>query len=241
MGMLLILALTPRPGLAGPRDDYAALEAEMETAQVEFDKAMEAIMPKDDAKLDESKLPPDGRVAVLKKMDALVASSAGTPDGGFIAGQTLLWSLGIEPKNALTRFDNVAKKYPDELALIDILMDVPFVASESETPENWIKTLETLSKSAKEKDIQLGAVFAVARVQLDAKKLPEARSGFERVRKMSPDSEQARQAKGYIFEIENLQIGMPAPDFVAKTLDGKEISLKSLRGKTVLLNFWATW
>ena len=30
-----------------------------------------------------------------------------------------------------------------------------------------------------------------------------------------------------------------APDFSLKTLDGKEVSLGSLRGKPVLLNFWA--
>jgi cytochrome c biogenesis protein CcmG, thiol:disulfide interchange protein DsbE len=33
----------------------------------------------------------------------------------------------------------------------------------------------------------------------------------------------------------------PAPDFKLKDLDGKELSLSSLSGKVVLLNFWATW
>jgi thiol-disulfide isomerase/thioredoxin len=33
----------------------------------------------------------------------------------------------------------------------------------------------------------------------------------------------------------------PAPDFKLKDLDGKDLSLSSLRGKVVLLNFWATW
>jgi len=32
-----------------------------------------------------------------------------------------------------------------------------------------------------------------------------------------------------------------APAFVARDLDGREISTASLRGKVVLLNFWATW
>jgi thiol-disulfide isomerase/thioredoxin len=32
-----------------------------------------------------------------------------------------------------------------------------------------------------------------------------------------------------------------APDFTLETLDGKSMSLSELRGKAVLLNFWATW
>ena len=35
--------------------------------------------------------------------------------------------------------------------------------------------------------------------------------------------------------------GNTAPDFVLKDLSGKEIKLSSLRGKVVVLNFWATW
>lgn len=36
-------------------------------------------------------------------------------------------------------------------------------------------------------------------------------------------------------------VGKPAPDFTLKTLDGKTLTLSDLRGKTVVLNFWATW
>ena len=34
--------------------------------------------------------------------------------------------------------------------------------------------------------------------------------------------------------------GLP-PNLVLKTLDGKEMSLASFRGRTVVINFWATW
>lgn len=33
----------------------------------------------------------------------------------------------------------------------------------------------------------------------------------------------------------------PAPQFTRRSLDGAQISLRSYRGKVVLLNFWATW
>lgn len=39
----------------------------------------------------------------------------------------------------------------------------------------------------------------------------------------------------------DLQVGRPAPDITLNTLDGQHIALHELRGKTVILTFWATW
>ncbi len=36
-------------------------------------------------------------------------------------------------------------------------------------------------------------------------------------------------------------IGKQAPGFTLKTFDGQELKLSDLEGKTVLLNFWASW
>lgn len=38
-----------------------------------------------------------------------------------------------------------------------------------------------------------------------------------------------------------IAIGVKAPDFELKTLDGKSVKLSDLQGKKVILNFWATW
>lgn len=36
-------------------------------------------------------------------------------------------------------------------------------------------------------------------------------------------------------------VGRPAPSFSLQDLDGRNVSLSSLRGKVVVLDFWATW
>jgi peroxiredoxin len=40
---------------------------------------------------------------------------------------------------------------------------------------------------------------------------------------------------------EQAQVSAPAPDFTLSTLEGKQISLSSLRGKVVFVNFWSIW
>jgi DsbE subfamily thiol:disulfide oxidoreductase len=40
---------------------------------------------------------------------------------------------------------------------------------------------------------------------------------------------------------QNPRIGKPAPEFQLNTLDGQPVSLSDLKGKPVLINFWASW
>ncbi len=44
-----------------------------------------------------------------------------------------------------------------------------------------------------------------------------------------------------VARLEKEIMKQPAPDFSLVDLDGRKVSLKSLKGKTVILDFWATW
>lgn len=40
---------------------------------------------------------------------------------------------------------------------------------------------------------------------------------------------------------QTLKLGSKVPDFTLSLFDGSQVSLSSLQGKTVLINFWASW
>jgi len=48
-------------------------------------------------------------------------------------------------------------------------------------------------------------------------------------------------ARSFVSQSGSPEIGKPAPDFTATAVDGKTIRLSELRGKVVVLDFWATW
>ncbi|MEJ5105671.1 TlpA family protein disulfide reductase [Chryseobacterium sp. MYb328] len=46
---------------------------------------------------------------------------------------------------------------------------------------------------------------------------------------------------GYTFAQNKIEIGKKAPEIVMSQADGSPFSLSSLKGKLVLVDFWATW
>lgn len=42
-------------------------------------------------------------------------------------------------------------------------------------------------------------------------------------------------------ELPSTMIGKPAPHFSLKNMEGKEVTLDSLKEKNIVINFWATW
>ena len=51
----------------------------------------------------------------------------------------------------------------------------------------------------------------------------------------------ARAATIGLLDDQPLEVDQPAPDFFLRTLNGRSVRLSDYRGKTVVLNFWASW
>lgn len=59
-------------------------------------------------------------------------------------------------------------------------------------------------------------------------------------KKTVPESKSA-ETSTTTSNLKGLEAGAKAPDFELKTLTGETVKLSSLKGKKVMLNFWATW
>ncbi len=241
--MLVFGAASLHEVRGNPAKDFEALEEQLEAAYSAYAEAR--------AKAEGNGRSPEafsGRekvecVAILRRMDAVVDSAGGTPDAAEPAVRTFLWTARTELDLEwfLPRFERMVNQHSENEAVIEALEALPDKYSLASEPKAWTEATRRLAERTKNKAVQSAALTAEGLVLLKSGDSRRAKPVFERIISLGFNEEQTRTAKGYLFEIERLQIGMTAPDFSARTIDGKEFSLHSLRGKTVLLDFWATW
>ncbi len=85
------------------------------------------------------------------------------------------------------------------------------------------------------------AVYVDGQILAQLKQDDAAKKQFEQFVKMRPEDDPNRQrALRYIDDPELARARM-APPFSITTMDGQRVSLDELKGKAVLIDFWATW
>ena len=120
--------------------------------------------------------------------------------------------------------------------------------------------LETVLERAMNKEVQALAIYynAVAKEGRiaaaegpgsDPDKVAKARAevveAMEKAAKLSPDTKVGENTLAKMVEADlagmKINVGNAVPEVEGTDLEGKKVKLSSLKGKVVLLDFWATW
>ncbi len=241
--LLTTHGLSPK-SVDNPLAKYETLVMELHQANTAYQQARDATSsaPGGDKGAPFSAAP-DPRVEVLRRMDRLAEKTLGTADGAEIALGVFDWSwrLDADLERLVDRFARLVEHYPNHPDLVDPVGTVAEAYAASGSPQDWTALLDKLARTTTDDDLRIGSLFIKGRVQINAGLLDQAKATLNHIVKTYAKSAYIPRVTGLLYEVEHLQPGMAAPEFVTKTLDGETVALASFRGKVVLLNFWATW
>jgi peroxiredoxin len=124
--------------------------------------------------------------------------------------------------------------------------DALFRAEKSGRVDEVRQTLERILSEHPGTENSAAIRFSLAEQDERNSHTAAAREGYSQISKQSwPDDSRgawyADRAKRALYGLEYVQPGKMAPDFTVSDIAGRTISLASLRGKVVVLDFWATW
>lgn len=107
------------------------------------------------------------------------------------------------------------------------------------------KLISLLLNSSEDREVQASSLDALTRVlsgtsagESERKRVEEYKARLE---KEFEGTQVVNRMRAKEFKEKNLQVGMVAPDFTHKDVEGVEFKLSDYRGKVVLLDFWGFW
>jgi thiol-disulfide isomerase/thioredoxin len=153
---------------------------------------------------------------------------------------------GSEEANRLTAFQLI---YTENKLFLDSLQ--LFFQSNSSDPNLVLELQKSKAESIARMNSKLirlinektGSLVSLAAVQqLNIKKFNEIYLRVdEALNKKLPKNKWVINFHTKIQELDHLRIGQPAPSIQLNNTEGKSVSLASLKGKIVLIDFWASW
>ncbi len=235
-----LMAQSP-PGISKNQKDFNELKKQLDAANDAYYKPLEdAKSPEESAKirLDPAK---DPKVIFLPKYlefrkkvtkDLVIGPEVEKSIFNMAFGNKLLMKECLD--NLSTRFiqSPVLNNYMYLFQESTYYMD--------EKPVKALPYLRKIQNQAKSKLIQASALYAAAGV-LKRTNQKQSRALYSDLIRRYASTRYAKLGKASLFELDNLQIGMVAPDFEIEDENGSRWKLSDYRGKVIVLDFWGFW
>lgn len=137
--------------------------------------------------------------------------------------------------------------------LKEMEMEKEFAAAKNSKDEAKMKELQeqyqAMDKEKKEVEKNFAMTHLDSQISLEwmeqtidiANNKSEAQTMFSKLSQRLRDTDAGKRYAMKIQATQAVEVGGVAPDFTAKTPTGEQVSLKSYRGKYVLVDFWASW
>ena len=217
-----------KPLLAKLRDIEGKLSAAAPDARGELAKEQVAILEQVAAMADES----DKAFWSRQLAETLAASvqDGSLPEGIARLEQLAKASAGDEPMEAFVLFRLASARYAASMQQPGVDVD---------TVQNaWLEELRSFVEKHPSAPDAAEAMLQMGIADEFSGREKEALERYGAIVKDFPESGSAKKARGAVRRLES--VGKPL-SLAGTTLDGKSVSLESLRGVPVLVHYWATW
>ena len=142
-------------------------------------------------------------------------------------------------KDAAAAFRQAADlKPPNEGEICNILGVALYLQNEKESYEQAVEALQRAIEVSKGNVVK--AYYNLGFALIKAGKEQEGVAALKKYIELNPDANDVSQAQAVIANTKMVDARV-APIFSVKSHTGEELALEKLRGKIVLLDFWASW
>ncbi|MBL8859154.1 MAG: TlpA family protein disulfide reductase [Planctomycetes bacterium] len=221
---------------------FKSLEEELKAMLEEFSREIQAANAN---KIPREEWPKSPAGSFYPRFESLALR--GQPD-------SLRWCIGIMPSIELpidernSKRDALYKCYVAQCVDSTFTPDIiGFIATEGSPVglgvDRVVPFLDQIAKSAKKEDVRVQAMWTKADLYRHSDKPAHsalAIASYKALMTVYPKSAEAARAKGLVFQLERLQVGMTAPDVATVDLDGKNFKLSDTRGQVTLVLFFGS-
>jgi tetratricopeptide (TPR) repeat protein len=142
-------------------------------------------------------------------------------------------------KEAAVAFRQAAELKPsNEAEMYNILGVVLYLQNQKESFDQAVAALQRAIDLSKGSLVK--AYYNLGFALIKSGKEQEGIAALKKFLELAPEANEAAQARAVIVNTKMVDAKV-APSFVVKSHTGEELSLEKLRGKIVLLDFWASW